>query len=44
MAYIVEYHRVDEEDEGSGGVPVASRKKRALAWQGRCWALKKRMA
>ena len=42
--YVVEYHRVDKQDEGGGGALVASRKKRVLAWQGRRRALKKRMA
>ena len=40
MVGVMEYHGVDEEDEGGGGAPVASRKKRALAWQGRCRELK----
>ena len=44
MARVVDYHGVDEEDEGGSGAPVASRKKRALAWQGWHRASKKRMA
>ena len=34
MACVMEYRGVDEEDESSDGAPAASRKKRALAWQG----------
>ena len=46
MAYAMEYCRLDGEDEGLGGsgAPAALRKTRVLAWQGRRWALKKRMA
>ena len=43
MACVMEYHGLDEEDKGGGGAPAASRKKRALAWQGLCRVLKKRM-
>jgi len=39
----MEYRGVDEEDEGGGGAPMASRKKRTLAWQGQHQALKKKM-